>query len=810
MSAFLTVDLTRTGRRDLALLDSSDDSLVVVPVGDAGPGKSSIYRPGGRLLRTGDFDGDGLPDLLIVRNTSVQVFFSQGDGTLRPGPVTDLGFSLGLYSDVAVGDFDGDGWADLAISDRLSKSFRLLRGSGQGGFVPLDPVSLPSDTSVSGKILAGDFNGDGKIDLLFPSGGLREYGALLLGDGKGGFGATEIDTGPVWVARVADADGDGIDDVIFCHQLGGPAIDTSIWFGGRTGPFSSRTSLYPYSPAYSLAAADFDGDGHLEVVFSTYDTTFVQRIVGRASIPLQSFAGQTSPIAAAGRNARPGLVMAGRAGVDLIPNLCGSDRPDIVLPPLVSLDGVLGVHFESQLTLANRGLEPLTLDIAYSETRGSGTGHGSFTLPPGQRTFPSAFDFLRSIGIPIPAGEALAGSVGIRFTSPRADLAALVRTTASAPGSPGKGGVAESGVPVSQAITGGAWIPWLREDAENRSNAAFIHAGSVSDGDLSLRLSVVPSAPAGAVAFSSHDLTLHPGEFQQVDRVLAAIAPGVTRGFLRIETAAGTAPYLAWGVVNDNGSGDGSSVPAVADIRRAVWRGALVVPAIVETGRYSTELVVTNLSAAPRTVTATFRSELVTTASGSVTFTLTVPPSGQIDVPDFVQSLRDTGVSGVPPRGRDLAAALFLSAGDGDATTLLAGARITDSIQGSLYGVYVPAVPVSASTDEAWLFGLRQDDEVRTNLAIVNTGDTPMNASIDLYDGPTGKLVTPPLPAVAIDPGRWIQLNQVLRTISPPLSGAYARITAAGKPFLAYAVINDGSDPNRGTGDGSYVAMQSW
>ena len=604
---FLTVDLTRTGRKDLVLLDSSDDSLVVVPVGDAGPGKPFVVRPGGLLLRTGDFNGDG----------------------------------------------------------------------------------------------------------------------------------------------------------------------------------------------------------RIEVVIAT-SPAMVERIVDRAAVTVGSFVASTGGrMTAGGWSARPGLVSVRPGMAELMPNLCGVDRPALVLPPLVSLEGAQGDRFESQLTLVNLGTDPMKLEVAYDATLGSGSGRGSFTLPRGQSTFLSAFDFLRSLDIQVPSGQAVAGAVIIRTTSSGPDVAAVVRTTVSAPGGPGKGGVAASAAPVTQAVRGGAWIPWLQEDGESRSNAAFVHAGGAADGDLTLRLTVVAAEPPVGFA-GSIDLTLHPGELQQVNRVLSVAAPGVTRGALRIETVSGSAPYAAWGVVNDNGSGDGSSIPAIADSDRALWKGALVVPSIVETERYSTERFVTNLARIPRTLTATFRSELVSTPTGTVTFPLAVPPLGVVAVPDLIQALRNAGVAGFPPRGQALAAALFLSADDGDTASLLAGARVTTTVQGNRFGVYLPAVPRSATADEAWLFGLRQDDEVRTNLAIVNTGDSQLVAIINLFDAATGWAVSPALPALVIDPGRRVQLDQVLRKASVPLSAAYARIRGPGRAFLAYAIVNDGADPDHGTGDGSYVAMQSW
>ncbi|MBI5447069.1 MAG: hypothetical protein HY900_38360, partial [Deltaproteobacteria bacterium] len=238
-----------------------------------------------------------------------------------------------------------------------------------------------------------------------------------------------------------------------------------------------------------------------------------------------------------------------------------------------------------------------------------------------------------------------------------------------------------------------------------------------------------------------------------------------------------------------------------------VARGALVIPAIVETGRFSTELVVTNLSETERTIEASWKSELITTPDLTARFTLTVPANGQLDVFDLVQRLREERVAGVPPRGRDIAGALFLRPTDGDATQILAGARTYATATPGRYGVFTPAIASSAAASyQASLIGLRQDAEVRSNLAIVNTDSAPSIFRVDLFDPKSG---FPTSFQIALEPGRWIQIDRVLEKYAPGSTEAFASIFG-GPSFLAYAVVNDGARPGVGTGDGSYVPMQNW
>jgi hypothetical protein len=109
------------------------------------------------------------------------------------------------------------------------------------------------------------------------------------------------------------------------------------------------------------------------------------------------------------------------------------------------------------------------------------------------------------------------------------------------------------------------------------------------------------------------------------------------------------------------------------------------------------------------------------------------------------------------------------------------------------------------------LFGLQQNSENRTNLALVNTGEKDNSTdvfTIELYDGTRGSLVKT-LENVSLGPRKWIQLNTILTQASGTTQG-YARITrvAGSNPFIAYAVINDGGAPGERSGDGAFIQME--
>ena len=112
-------------------------------------------------------------------------------------------------------------------------------------------------------------------------------------------------------------------------------------------------------------------------------------------------------------------------------------------------------------------------------------------------------------------------------------------------------------------------------------------------------------------------------------------------------------------------------------------------------------------------------------------------------------------------------------------------------------------------TDSAWVDALQQNEENRSNLALVNTGevnDSDNVFSLDIYDGETSLLVKT-VTEVTVGAKRWHQINGILRRHAPGTMQGYVHIrrTSGENPFLAYGVVNDGGAPGQRTGDGAYI-----
>ena len=188
-------------------------------------------------------------------------------------------------------------------------------------------------------------------------------------------------------------------------------------------------------------------------------------------------------------------------------------------------------------------------------------------------------------------------------------------------------------------------------------------------------------------------------------------------------------------------------------------------PVIVETSDFTSELTVTNFSEEPRRLTFEFVSEQIKGDDKRVGFSMMLEAGEQQIVPELVEELRQQGVAGLGTSRGFYAGPLFVEAEDGDMSGIVIGARTGSEGGGGQYSVFYNAVPLGAAfSQEAWVDGLQQNQENRSNLALVNTGEVDGSASVfhlEIYNGETGLLaetvVTKPIPARG-----WHQINGIL------------------------------------------------
>jgi hypothetical protein len=278
----------------IAIADINGDGKLDIVVGNDGNPKISQFGDVGILLGNGngtfrkaihvnvgsifpsrivvaDFNSDGKPDIALISKIggpTLRIFIGNGDGTFRTGATYSI--ASGFVS-FLVADFNQDGKPDLAILNeeicKTCNTVTVLLGNGDGTF----QAGLVTPSLKATAMVVGDFNGDGRLDLLVGS------GYFLAGNGDGTFAA------PVFAgfffefaAAVGDLNGDGKLDLVANSQLGSnttkqSAYSTITVLGNGDGTFQAPIT-YDVGPlAVAVGAVDLSGNGKLDAVTMNTD-----------------------------------------------------------------------------------------------------------------------------------------------------------------------------------------------------------------------------------------------------------------------------------------------------------------------------------------------------------------------------------------------------------------------------------------------------------------------------------------------------------------------------------------------------------
>lgn len=277
LNASAAGDLNGDGFTDLATVSMRGLRILF---GNGSGGVSSSIGPlnaGGYLdsVAVGDFNADGRLDVAVSgfgsssTSNNLTVFRNDGGNTFVP-----LTFAAGNGpAGVAFGDFNGDGLPDIVAANRYSNTLTLLRNNGAGSFVPFS--ASPGVGTEPTSLVVSDFNNDNRADNTI---------TVLLGAGDGSFTSSVLAAGSTPGALVAaDFDGNGSTDLAVANNSSG---NISLFLNAGSASFAAASNTATLARPRALAAGDFNGDGLLDLGYSSVGgiTTLITTVNGSGAV----------------------------------------------------------------------------------------------------------------------------------------------------------------------------------------------------------------------------------------------------------------------------------------------------------------------------------------------------------------------------------------------------------------------------------------------------------------------------------------------------------------------------------------------
>jgi hypothetical protein len=251
--AVTVMDVDGDGRNDVLILNQGTGAIATLL--SSNPGAPQVSNVGAGPVAFAPFRaGDGLPRIAIAFPGAITIFAWDGM-QFQPAVTVVAGASP---SAVVNGDFNGDGVDDLLAADMATGAVQLFLGDGAGGLTLVNALPVGANPVA---LATGDVDNDGSLDAaVITSAGL----VLVLNGGAAGLAPQPLlpATGGGDVV-LADFNGDGNLDIAIANT---DASSVSLYRGDGSGTFVAAGSYLTGKAPVSLAASDLDNDGTADLI----------------------------------------------------------------------------------------------------------------------------------------------------------------------------------------------------------------------------------------------------------------------------------------------------------------------------------------------------------------------------------------------------------------------------------------------------------------------------------------------------------------------------------------------------------------
>lgn len=237
---------------------------------------SRAETPGATQFTIADFNKDGTSDLACALQNGVQVRWTRNSiFFFEPSPVFRASSPASV---LASGDFDGDGRLDLVYLQSQTNEVGVLLSRHRDTFAAQPNVKTAAGPA---HLAVADLDGDGKLDLVVACAGSNCL-SILRGKGDGTFqpaGTLATADRPTWVA-LADLDGDGKIDIVVTQE---GSNSLGVFMGKGNGTFGERRDLQSGKGCRAVAAADLNDDGILDLACVNHTDSTLSVFLGRGN-----------------------------------------------------------------------------------------------------------------------------------------------------------------------------------------------------------------------------------------------------------------------------------------------------------------------------------------------------------------------------------------------------------------------------------------------------------------------------------------------------------------------------------------------